>query len=752
MSSNIGSVFLQSHGSYIPLSLIAKNLEQCSVNELEFFLYNLRSNNYISQDVTINDYTVLINKLIKMLNSQSVFDSWKALQVFNVLFTYNPIVLCSFSKTILKELANKLEFMFKKQRLNSSSTSKEFFKSLVFSINNLIKLLRNKPVLKREVLIPNLAPIIKIFVAKLQDISDLALIEIFIDFLKDLLVNNTSVFKPYVNKYHQFVSSRLFEETYLQNKLVESFVCCHLINLNYQTSSEKINGNNADTKHFKTNLAQVQWNNTIAAIFVEFKKLISLYEDILDIDEYTNSVISKLPTENNENESIFKFLPLLKLDLNDASTLFQINSRMNLFVQILKNFITLPTPFQIKFNTEYFINVSNVLISLQNFKLLKGLRKDTNVISCLSLNLNSLSYDIGLPILELLLNLKDGVHILSFSAQLLPILQNFMIPLYNNGDKNKTFNLNKIMTQKLQLMKLFAFLTKLALSNNGMIISNMKEGDLEIWNGFLTLAVNLLKEDQSLYYKLQNYTNTVNDAKNGSSGKKKSNLMKKTDTISDIYTVPNAFCSAKVSNSLSEIVFDFLIETIKKIRVTTNVRTLIEKQAITDANYELMKWLVINPSLESSNQSILPIVSSLADSEIKDWLRSVIIPKLPQNFIQQHSQVIVEKSAKSEINDSNVEEDNMWIENDAEIVNENEVKEEEEEKEEPPLKKQKLSAPVVEENVEKEFVEEKTVSEPIAPLVIETTKIEVKTQETVQEVSENDDEGSDLEIPELDLS
>ncbi|OBA28903.1 hypothetical protein HANVADRAFT_533, partial [Hanseniaspora valbyensis NRRL Y-1626] len=150
MSSNIGSVFLQSHGSYIPLSLIAKNLEQCSVNELEYFLYNLRSNNYISQDVTINDYTVLINKLIKMFNSQSVFDSWKALQVFNVLFSYNPIVLCSFSKTILKELANKLEFMFKKQRLNSSSTSKEFFKSLVFSINNLIKLLRNKPVLKRE--------------------------------------------------------------------------------------------------------------------------------------------------------------------------------------------------------------------------------------------------------------------------------------------------------------------------------------------------------------------------------------------------------------------------------------------------------------------------------------------------------------------------------------------------------------------------------------------------------------------------
>ncbi|XBW37034.1 hypothetical protein QEN19_002614 [Hanseniaspora menglaensis] len=745
MSSSVGSVVLQGHGSYVPLSLIAKNLEQCSVNELEFFLYNLRSNNYITQDVTLNDYTVLVNKLIKMLNGQSVFDSWKALQVTNVLFAYNPVVLCSFSKTMIKELGNKLEFMFKKNRLNSSSTSVEFFKSLIFSINNLVKLLREKPILKREVLTPNLAPIIKILTNKLPEVFDVKLLEIFVDFLKELLVNNTSVFKPYVTKYHSYLQSKLADETYLQSKFIENFVLCHLINLNYQTSSEKNSGNNADNKHIKSNLSQDQWNNMIHSIFVEIKKVLSLYEDILDIDEYTKSIIKQLPSEETENESVFDFLPLLKLDLNEANTLFQINARITLFVEILNKFITLPTTFQIKLNSQSIIDVCNILVSLQNFKLMKGLRKDTNVISCLSLNLISLAYDSGLSLFGSLLSLKNGVHMLPFSKKLLIILQNFLVPLYNNASKNKTFNLNKVMTQKLNLIKLFSFLSDLCLSNSGLLISKLQKEDLEIWNEFLNLAITLLKEDQSLYYKLQSYTNTINDIKNGSGSKKKSNLLKKTDTISDIYTVPNAFCSSNVLQPLSDVLFKFLIESIKYIRITTSVRSLIEKQAIVDSNQDLMKWLVINPSLESSNQSILPIVASLSNSDIKEWLRSTVISKLPQNFIQQHIQSTIDNHNESDV----VEENDMWIEQNSEEAEE--IKDEDI-KEEPPLKKQKLSGPVYEENKIEESEKEIKTVEHIAPLIIDTAIEVVEKVEIVQTQNESDIEESDLEIPELDLS
>lgn len=748
MSTSINVSAPQRNGNYIPLSLLTKNLEHCSVKELSYFLYNLRSDNYITQDITINDYTVLINKLIKMLNGQAVFDSWKALQVINVLFTYNPIVLCSFSKTIIKELGNKLEFIFKKQRLNSTNTSKEYFKSLMFTINNLISILRNKPVLKREVLTPNLSPIIKIMIQKLPEITDLEIVETFINFLQDLLVKNTSIFKPYVNKYYEFVTSKLSEKSYLQDKFFESFSFCHLINLNYQTSSEKNSGNSADLKHVNNNTLQVQWSSTINSIFAEFKKLFSLYEDILDVDESTTALIAGLASIDESDESPFKFLPLLNLDLNEANTLFQINARMNLFVDILKKFITLPTPFQIKFNVSHVVTVATILASLQNFKLLKGLRKDTNVISCLSLNLISLGYDSSLPLLQSLLELKEGSHMLPFSDNLLPILQNFLIPLYNGGNKNKTFNLSKVMGQKLNVMKLFKFLTALSQSCQGILISDLKGEDFEIWNGFLTLAITVLKKDQSLYFKLQNYSNTIHSTKNVSEGKKKTNLLKKTDTISDIYTVPQAFCSSETLEALNKAVFDFLIESVKHIRITTNVRTLIEKQAIFDGNQILMKWLVVNPSLESSNQSILPIVSSLANSDTKDWLKSIIIPKLPQNFIQKHFESSIEQISQSQISETNDFDDNMWIENEEE-VNSAALAEDVEDEEEPPSKKKKLNFYASEAEKTDIVVETTKDASIAAPLVIEKL---VQVQEIIEPVSEADEVESDLEIPELDLT
>lgn len=127
--SSSGSVVLQNQGSYIPLSLITKQVESASLAEFEFFLYNLRSTNYITHDTSINDYSVFVNKIIKLLKSDVVFASWKGLQLITVLFTYNPIVLCSFSKAILNELAEKVEFMFKKTRLNKSQQSILFSRS-----------------------------------------------------------------------------------------------------------------------------------------------------------------------------------------------------------------------------------------------------------------------------------------------------------------------------------------------------------------------------------------------------------------------------------------------------------------------------------------------------------------------------------------------------------------------------------------------------------------------------------------------
>ncbi|KAF0276911.1 hypothetical protein FOG50_02210 [Hanseniaspora uvarum] len=745
--SSSGSVVLQNQGSYIPLSLITKQVETATLNEFEFFLYNLRSTNYISHDTSINDYSVFVNKIIKLLKSNVIFNSWKALQLINVLFTYNPIVLCSFSKSIINELAEKIEFMFKKTRLNKSQQSILFFKELMFTVQNLINLLRNKAILKREVLTPNLAPIIKILINKLPEIDNSAIIEIFVDFLKDILVNNTSVFKPYVNKYHSFLSGKLSKEGSIQDKIIENFVYCHLINLNYENSIEKNNGNNADTKHLKTNLGQVQWNETINAIFYEMKKIIALYQDILNIDEYTNKLINDLPEINPETESIFNFLPLLNLDFNQADSLFEINSRFQLLVKLLESFITLDTPFQVKFNSSVIINISNVVLNLQNFKLLKGLRKDTNVISCLSLNLVSLSYDVGLKLLEMLLTMKDGVYLMPFSKQIMSMLYNLLIPVFNQNKSNNkntnTFSLNKVMTQKLNFVKLYRFLIRLSKSNEGMFISNLTSEDFETWNSFMNLAIILLKDDESLYFKLQNYTNTVDQQNNAGGKKKKNNLMKKTDTISDIYTSPQSFCFKKQNPSAIEDLYSFLIESIKEVRINTNVRSLIEKEAIVNNQFELMKYLVLNPSLESSNQSILPIVASKSSEDIRYWLKSIILPSLPQNFVQHYDYPTNEEQVKVEDEDMGIWEDDA--EEEKKVTVDDEILEGE-----PTLKKQKITDKVVEISVEQQQNEANTVT-PIQVDMSEKKEDTIKIVDAVQEEEEEDD-GSDIEIPDLDLS
>lgn len=746
--SSSGSVVLQNQGSYIPLSLITKQVESASLAEFEFFLYNLRSTNYITHDTSINDYSVFVNKIIKLLKSDVVFTSWKGLQLINVLFTYNPIVLCSFSKAIINELAEKVEFMFKKTRLNKSQQSILFFKELIFTLQNLINLLRNKAILRREVLTPNLAPIIKLMVNKIGEIDNNDTIEIFVDFLKDLLTNNTSVFKPYVNKYYQFLSSRLSIEGLVQDKIVDGFVYCHLINLNYESSSDKNNGSNADMKHLKTNISQAQWNETVEAIFSEMKKIIGLYQDILNIDEYTKKLIDSLPEAKSESDNIFKFLPLLNLDFNNANSLFEINSRFSLLVKLLECFIKADTPFQIKFNTSTMLNISNIVLNLQNFKLLKGLRKDNNVISCLSLNLVSLSYDVGLKLLEILLTMKDGIYLMPFSKQIMSMLYNFLIPVFNQNKSNNkntnTFSLNKVMTQKLNFAKLYKFLISLSKSNEGMFISNLNSEDFETWNSFMNLAIILLKDDESLYFKLQNYTNSVDQQNNAGGKKKKTNLMKKTDTISDIYTTPQNFCFKKQSPAAIEDLYNFLIESVKGVRISTNVRSLIEKEAIVDNRFELMKYLVLNPSLESSNQSILPIVASKATEDIRYWLKSIILPSLPQNFVQHYDYPTDQQPMAVENDEMDIWEDDEEEEKKVTVDSQENIEGE------PSLKKQKITDKVVDIAIEEQHSETNNVT----PIEIDMSE---KKEDTIKVVdvaapAEEEDDGSDIEIPDLDLS
>ncbi|SSD59934.1 related to Pre-rRNA-processing protein RIX1 [Saccharomycodes ludwigii] len=785
----------------IPLSLIIPQLESASGAEFEAILKILRSKKYVNQSLLKSDLSLLSAKILKLLNAVSSnndnadFSVWKGCHLAMVLCTYNPVFLCAYSNSILTALCHRFQLLsddYTGQVVNKPC-GRAILKTVVFSITIITDLLRGKPALTRECLTPKLPLIISnlVYLSKYEP-------EICLPVIHKLLQKNTVTFKPFANKFFQVLNSLIVNNFFYfnletQQLITDSFAVLHLIKFDIK----ELNSEKDVTKQHQKKLLDIQWRKEVNWILAQFKPIVELIKvSLLDFsaDDQISHLYESLPraeksVSDHDEKFVLKF-PALDLDLNEPVSLFQIEKRLDILCKLLISLIRLPTPFPIRVPLPVIINVSEVLLNLTtNFlPLQKGLRRDEEVTSVITNVLPKIQFK-GVVLLKACLDTFGGcmvpytTNILNSLEQYIPLLSSVKASKHTdqhvNNAKINYFKCTDILSYEFGIVfKITSELLKEYIGKNTI------ENESTLFAKLVDVALHLTQSESLIGSTAQVNNNTINPSL--SSKKNNKRISKQQNAImgsmSDLYSHPGEFYKYS-SLSLYDEINNFLGNMVKYVVLSSTQQIKITKYAIVncvkfkdvESFKKLVKYLVLYPGTEKV--SILPIACSLLkDDEMIEILRN---PKLPINFIQNAKKIGEEKFSKEEESEDEDEEGEAGEAEDViggkeainSIVNGNStetnfvttLKLSEEENTSEPIQlkgnedkifKRKQDDITIEKEDEEQD-ETKRIKISVTKTDIPPSEIYVKNDKDVIKNSENEDkdsDGSDFEIPELDVS
>ena len=175
----------------------------CIRDRFHTILTTLRSPVYIDEQLLKSELSFLVTKILKLIRSSNDFDLWKGCHTSVVVCAYNPLILSTHGGQLLAAIYSRLE-----QKTGfyssvvSSSHGKQLFDTLVSSMAVIIDLVKSKPTLSREALVPKLKAIIPTLITLSQYEPELVL-----PVLKKILKRNTTTFKPFVNKFRTVLTN-----------------------------------------------------------------------------------------------------------------------------------------------------------------------------------------------------------------------------------------------------------------------------------------------------------------------------------------------------------------------------------------------------------------------------------------------------------------------------------------------------------------------------------------------------------------
>ncbi|CCE65380.1 hypothetical protein TPHA_0L00230 [Tetrapisispora phaffii CBS 4417] len=632
--------------NFVPVAVLANQLESCNGSDFQILLRHLRSQNYIKENLLKSELSLLSTKILKLLNSGNNYQLWKGCHAATVICSYNPLVLCSFSGQFLAAVYSKLE-----QKVNyynsiiDTQEGKVILECLVSTSSILMDQMRNKPTVSREGLVPKLKAIIPTFITLCQYQPKLCL-----PVLKNLLYKNSTTFKPFVNKYRVVLTNLINIDYDTLDKETQKLICVNYAYLHLiKIQATAANDDDATKAHHKLHQDEA-WRTGLFSVLGQFKDVFELCGEILDLehDKELYKLIESLPTDlsKTDNKSLLE-LSNLNLDMNKPLSLWKIPQRLNLLVDLLSAFISLPTPYPVRIPIGGINAVCESALSLtQNFIPLKrDLRRDRELTAVINLVLSSVQFS-GIKLWKVMID-SYGKHCLSYLPNILSSLELF-IPLQQKSTK---INFEACTELKSQFLLLFSIMNSLSKHVGHQL------NELDLINKLIDVSL-VLVEDSSLIETLfDNIEKSKIDAsKTGKSKSKKSQNRDKIGTITDIYTHPSQFV-IKESLVLFDEVNSFLCFVLSnwKLNATQHVkiinysisRSLSFKQTIRkipSSFVKLLRTVTIYPG--SDHISILPIAVDLL-KEFGDPIFDVMIhPRLPMSII--HS---VAKPLSIEVND-----------------------------------------------------------------------------------------------------
>lgn len=631
---------------YITMSSLTKELELSSGSNFQNILKVISSPVYLNEKLLKSELGLLNAKILKLLRSSNDHDVWKGCHTSAVICSYNPLFLLSYGGQSLNAVYAKLEQKSDYYSNTIATTQgRELLVTLISTTDILMDLMRSKPTLSRETLVPKLKAIIPTLIHLCGYEPKLCL-----PVLKKLLFKHSSTFKPFVNKYRATLT-KLLTSNYehlgpeVQKLLCNNYAYLYLIKLQSQQ------GQDENEMHHQI-YADDTWRAGLFSILTQFKPIIKLCNNILDFDQDKELInfFDSLPSEKYKDYNIESFLSSLKLDMNEPFTLWEIPRRLNLLVDLLFAFVSQPTPFAIRVPIGSINAICEALLSVSTkyLPLRRELRRDQDLNTVIADILPQIQFS-GISMWKKMIEIY-GKSFLPMSDRILASLEAF-IPFKT---KSNLIDFEACDTLKNEFVEVFE-LSNLVLRNLGHkmneVDSIMKLIDVALY----------LTEDKSLVDRIFNNQpiDTKDKINNGNKNKSKSKKDNKTGALSDLYTDYDKFATKKSMHWYNEInkFLTFIIsnwrlspsQQIRTIKYTVSKALQLKEYIgyIPKSFVNLLRILVINPGNERI--SILPIAVSLLKESSDELFDLLCHPRLPMSIIHN-----VKKPSVSEEEERNM--------------------------------------------------------------------------------------------------
>lgn len=608
----------------MPIKELATRLEGADDPEFITLLGCLRSPRYVDERLLKSELSLLAAKTLALLRSSQDATVWRGCHTSVVICSYNPLVLCGHGGQLLAAIYSKLE---QKVEYYSSAVqtpqSAVLLQALVYALGSLINLMRGKPALSRESLVPQLKVIIPLLVKLARLEPKLAL-----PVLKTLLYRNTTTFRPFASKFRVVLSELLVKEYEVCDKETQRLICdnfayLHLIRL------APSNGGDETQAHHKTHQDDT-WKTGVFAVLAKFKPILDLCGEFLDLEQ--DKEVQKLIQSLNVTEeggNLGDFLPSLKLDMNSPLTLWEAPRRLSLLLDLLASFMTLPTPYPVRVPLGFCVSVAEGLLSMTSnyLPLKRDVRRDSELTSVIEDILPQIQF-VGVRLLSVI-SRTYGKLTLSLLPSILSSLELF-IPLQQ---KSNRIDLQKCLALKSEFMTVFSLVTSL-LSHMGHQLN-----EIGLIKKLVDVSLHLTEDHSALEFSTSQDIKAVR-SKNLKQKQKKEHS---STSISDLYVQPESFrfkcselCLFEINRFLEVIVNNWKLPTnehlkILKYTISTALKWKEQRGYVPDSYIKLLRAEVLNPGAE--RVSILPIAVSLLNNTNDDVFDLLCHPRLPMSLV-----------------------------------------------------------------------------------------------------------------------
>lgn len=546
----------------------------------------LHHENHHLDQISKSNLSHLISRTLQLCRSPTTYNKWCGINIINVLID-NYTILANEGANFMTTLITILESF-------NHTIDDIILKSCIECLNKLIKVIRNKPTLTREILTPKLSTIVALYLKNLQYAPNLCIKSLY-----QIIKHHPTTFRPFANKFGEKLYTLMQDDGFIKYPSdLQSSICKALAIL------PVVEKNEPETK----------WATDVDQIIAEIKGVVEIYEEFLNFrdDSELKKLMQKLP------QSHAKVFSSLEIDLNDPKTILQISCRIAVLTKLLAAYLnegisSVKVPLG-----KVFVLIEMICAINTRYLSFRSDVRDEEIRSLIKTTIQ-VNYQSVLGLSK---------HLLVFKGSLIPHLPSlwssmaYIVPMTKSGKVSSTdiWNNEPLFLDLLSCVGDYLQLTGVVADNTLLV-------------PFVNVALILSQPRAAAPTKPKDQPASTSQQKKP----KKKNVS--SAPLSDILSHEHLFTQSRSKRSI-EVVRTFIDQIVKRSELSPTQHYKVMKCIIQECveaaanNYEitipdpfraLLGSIVLNPGYDKHN--VLPIISSILPN---DPLLSVFVnPRLP---------------------------------------------------------------------------------------------------------------------------